>query len=404
MNVIMKRYLKNPRFIAAVLLVAGLLTVALWPTALAVEVGTLTRGPLRVTVEHEGKTRVHDRFVVSAPVAGRLERIELEPGDRARKGETLLATFRPADPGLLDARARSTAEARIASAQALAGRARAAAQGARTARDLARSEAARQRALAAQRLVSDQALESAASAAVAAQEAMNAADFDLRSAEQEMEVAKAQLVESRRAGSGRATLDIRSPIDGVVLTRTQQSEAVLQAGSPLLELGAPRDLEIVADFLSTDAVKVNPGDAVRIEQWGGEKALNGRVRRVEPSGFLKLSALGVEEQRVNVIISFEDAAEVWQRLGDGYRVEVSVVIWEQPDILKVPTGALFRHAGSWAVFIFDGGRARLREVGIGRRNELEAQVLSGLEAGARVIIHPGDGISDGTRVTMTPPS
>jgi HlyD family secretion protein len=167
----------------------------------------------------------------------------------------------------------------------------------------------------------------------------------------------------------------------------------------LLELGAPEDLEIVADFLSSDAVKIQEGDAALIEQWGGGLPLNGRVRRVEPSGFLKISALGVEEQRVNVMVDFADPRGAWKRLGDAYRVEVRVVIWEQADVLKVPTSSLFRRGGAWAAFVVLGNRARLRPLEIGRLNSVEAQVLSGLEAGQRVVVHPGDTLLDGARVS-----
>jgi HlyD family secretion protein len=191
---------------------------------------------------------------------------------------------------------------------------------------------------------------------------------------------------------------LRSPIDGVVLRRHRESEGVVAAGEPLLELGAPRQLEIVSDLLSSDAVKVSAGDPVLIEQWGGDETLHGRVRLVEPSGFMKVSALGVEEQRVNVIVDPREAGEEWRELGDGYRVEVAIVIWEEPDVVTVPTSSLFRRGDDWAVFVSDAGRARLRVVKIGRQNERHAQVLSGLDPGARVIVHPSDTVSDGVRV------
>jgi HlyD family secretion protein len=199
------------------------------------------------------------------------------------------------------------------------------------------------------------------------------------------------------APPGRAIL-VRAPIDGVVLKRLRESEAVVPAGDALVELGDPRRLEIVSDLLSTDAVKVEAGASVLIEQWGGDHTIRGRVRRVEPSGFMKISALGVEEQRVNVIVDFEDPLEAWKALGDGFRVEVRVVVWESKDVLHVPTSALFRRGESWAVFAVEGGRARLRNVEIGARNSLHAELRSGLAEGARVVVHPSDALSDGARV------
>jgi HlyD family secretion protein len=396
----MHRYLANRKLVAGLGLVAVLLVVGLWPRALPVDVAQVARGPLVVTVAHEGKTRIHERFVVSAPVAGRVLRIELEPGDVVKKGDTLLATFRPSTPGLLDARTRAEAEARVAAAAADLEQARAAAAGAAAQGQLARAEAQRQRELASQRIGSQQALDMAEAGARSAEEARRAAEFAVRSAEHGLEMARAQLLQAREvARSGGVILPIHSPIDGVVLTRAQQSEAIVPAGAPLLELGAPHDLEIVADFLSSDAVKVNPGARVLVEQWGGDQSLTGRVRRVEPSGYLKISALGVEEQRVNVIVDFADPLEAWKRLGDGFRVEVEVVIWERPDVLKVPTGALFRRGGDWSVFTVERGRARLRKVEIGKRNGLEAEVISGLQADRKVIVHPGDAVGDGARVS-----
>lgn len=395
----MSRVFANRKLLAGVGLVAALLLVALWPRAVEVEAGIVTSGPLRVTVEHEGKTRVHNRFVISAPVSGRLQRIVLEPGDAVKKGE-VLATFRPGAPMPLDARSRAEAQARVESAKATVGRARAAEREAAARLDLASSEAQRQRALAADRIASIEALESAETAERAAEASLRAAEFDVRSAEHELAVAKARLIEATRAAAAGTTLDIQSPIEGVVLTRAQQSEADVPAGTPLLELGALDDLEIVADFLSTDAVKMSLGQPALIEQWGGDRPLNGRVTRVEPAGFLKVSALGVEEQRVNVIIALADPMDARKHLGDGYRVEARVVIWEQGNVLKVPTGALFRQQNSWAVYAVDRGRAHVQRVEIGRRNDQEAQVLSGVAEGVQVVLHPSETLSAGTRVRV----
>ncbi len=278
------------------------------------------------------------------------------------------------------------------------GRARAERQRAAAALAFARSELERQRDLAERRIASRQQLDSAETQAREAQQAFTAAEFAAAAAEHNLKLAEARLMQgSGGAPPGRAML-IRSPIDGVVLKRLRESEAVVPAGDPLVELGDPRQLEIVSDLLSTDAVKVRAGAAVLIEQWGGDHTIRGRVRRVEPSGFMKISALGVEEQRVNVIVDFEDPLEAWKALGDGFRVELRVVVWEAKEVLRVPTSALFRRGESWAVFAVEGGRARLRSVEIGARNSLHAELRSGLAEGARVVVHPSDALSDGARI------
>jgi HlyD family secretion protein len=392
------RHLRNGKVVAALALVAFLLALGFWPSSSPVDAAEVSRGLLRVTVDEEGETRVRDRFVVSAPVAGRVQRIELEPGDRVERGRTVVATFLPAPPTLLDTRSRAEAQAGVAAARAAAGAASAEKERAQAALALARSEGRRHEDLARQQIVSAQILEERRAAARSAEEALRAAEFSLAAAEHQLAMARARLLQ---AGGGPAVpvIAIRSPIDGVVLKRHRESEAVVPAGEPLVDLGDPLRLEIVSDLLSTDAVKVRAGDRVLVEQWGGEAALRGRLRRVEPSGFMKVSALGVEEQRVNVLVDFEDPAEAWQALGDGYRVEVRIVVFEQEGVLKAPTSSLFRRGESWAVFTVEGGRARLRTVKIGRRNGLEAQVLEGLREGEQVIVHPSEALADGGRVT-----
>jgi len=392
------RHLRNRKVLAVLGFVALLLVIALWPSSVGVDVATAKRGSMRVTVDEEGETRVHDRFVVSAPVAGEVLRIELEPGDPVRRGETVLATFQPAAPNPLDVRSRAEAEAGVAAARAALGSARAERERAEAALRLARSELGRSRELAEQKIVSRQDLESKETEARGAEEAMRAAEFGVASAMHQLEMAQARLLQATGGGRGSRAIEIHSPIDGVVFKRYRESEAVVPAGEPLLELGDPHHLEIVSDLLSTDAVKVTPGDPVLIDQWGGDRTLRGRVRLVEPSGFMKISALGVEEQRVNVIVAFEDPEEAWAALGDGYRVEVRVVIWEGQDVLQVPTSSLFRRGERWAVFAVDSGRARVRTVGIGQRNGLSAQVLSGLEDGDTVVVHPSDSLEDGARI------
>jgi HlyD family secretion protein len=392
------RHLRNRKVLAIGGFVALLIVVALWPESVPVDLAPVEAGTLRVTVEEEGETRVRDRFVVSAPVAGQVLRINLEPGDAVKEGETVLATFLPAAPNPLDARSRAEAEAAVAAARATLGASAAEEKRAEGAATLARSELQRHRELFEQRIVSRQALDAAETEAQAADEARQAAEFARASAEHQIEMARARLLQATGGAGAGEPIEIRSPIDGVVFKRYRWSEAVVSAGEPLLELGDPSRLEIVSDLLSSDAVRVDPGDPVLVEQWGGDEPLRGRVRLVEPSGFMKISALGVEEQRVNVIVDFEDPVDAWEKLGDGYRVEVRIVIWEGQNVVKVPTSSLFRKGDGWAVFAHDSGRARLLPIELGRRNGLEAQVLSGLRAGQEVVVHPADTLADGSRV------
>jgi len=392
----MRRLLFNRRVLIAVAVVAGLLAVALWPKTVPVEVGTIARGPLVVTVDEEGTTRVRERFVVSSPVAGRVLRIELEPGDKVKSG-MVVARIQPEQPPLLDARSRAEAEAAIESARAALGRARAEEQRARAALDQAQRELARTRELIANELTTARELEARAADVRAAEEAVNADVFAVRAAGSELARAEARLAPAPVAGSGRV-VTVTSPVDGLVLKRVRESETVVPAGDPLLEIGDPQRLEIVADLLSTDAVRVKPGARAMIDQWGGNRTLDGRVKRVEPSGFTKISALGVEEQRVNVILDFADPAEAWAALGDGYRVEVRIVVWESPSVLRVPTSTLFRSGDKWATYSVDAGRAHLTSVEIGHQTGQEAEILSGLAEGARIIVHPSDAIADTARV------
>lgn len=393
----MFRILRNRRVLAAVALIAVLLAVALWPRAVPVDLEPVGRGPLQVTIDEEGKTRVRERFAVSAPVAGRVLRIPLEPGDAVERDRTILATFRPEDPALLDARARAEAEAQAAAADAAVGRAEAERQRAAASLELARSEERRHRDLAASGVVSEDQLDAKLTAARTAEESLRAAEFAVSTARGEAARARARLMSSGPAGRG-TTIELRSPIDGVVLQRFRESESIVPAGEPLLEVADPANLEIVADLLSTDAVRVRSGQPVIVDRWGGGATLRGRVRRVEPFGFTKISALGVEEQRVNVVIDFEDPREGWNALGDGYRVEVRIVVWDSPDVVTVPTTALFRRGERWAAFVSDNRRARLVEIDVGERNEAAAEVRGGLAPGAMVIAHPSDRITDGTRV------
>jgi HlyD family secretion protein len=390
----MRQLVLNRRFQATVLVVAVILAAALWPETVEVDVARAARRPLQVTIDEEGETRIRERFVVSAPVAGRVQRIDLEPGDAVRRGDTV-ARIMPAPPALLDVRTQAELAGAVETAQAAVGQAQAERARAAATFDRARSSLQRQERLVEAGVISRDELEGSETALRVAEEAQKAAEFSVARAEHELEVARARL---QRPGAAGRAIDLAAPIDGVVLKRFRESEAVVPAGEPLVEVGDPARIEIVADLLSTDAVRVAAGDAVLIEQWGGGRSLEARVRRVEPSGFMKVSALGVEEQRVNVIIDFVDPSAAAQVLGDGYRVEVRIVEAQVADALTVPVGALFRSDDGWAVFVVENGRARIRPVMLGQRNQTESQVGQGLEEGQPVVLHPPDTLRDGVRV------
>jgi HlyD family secretion protein len=393
----MFRLLANRRVLGSAAIILGLLAIALWPTTIAVDVATIAPGPLVVTVDEEGVTRVRERFIVSAPVSGRVLRIELDPGDRVKHGQIVARVRAEASP-LLDARARAEAEAVVETATAALGRARAEEQRAKATLEQTRRDFARLEPLAADRVIAKQELEAHESDVRVAQETVNAAAFAVRAATSDLRRAEARLTPSTVEAPGRV-VTVTAPVDGVILKRLRESETFVPAGEPLIEMGDEGQLEIVADLLSTDAVRITRGARAIIEQWGGEQPLAACVRRVEPSGFMKISALGVEEQRVNVVLDFVNTSPpARMALGDGYRVEVRVVVWEAPSVLKVPTSALFRQRDKWAVYVVDQGRARRTLLELGHQTGQHAEVLSGLADGARVILHPGDTLVDGARV------
>ncbi len=380
---------------------AALLAVAVMPRALPVDLGEVTTGALEVTLDHEGMTRVHDLFVISAPVAGRVLRIDLEPGDPVAAGDTVLATFVPSEPVILDPRSRAEAVARIQAAKAQLARSRAERERASSQAELATTELERLRSLAEKGVASASALDEAEATARATTQEQVAAESMVEAALHELEAANTLLidpVDTSRSGPPTTMLELRSPVDGVVLRRLRESESVVLQGEPLLEVADSARLEVIADFLSKDAVRMEPGMAVQLEQWGGDQELRGRVRLVEPSAFTKISALGVEEQRVWVVIDIDEPSDAWPALGHGYRVEARVVVWSNDSVLRVPTAALFRVEGRWHVFAVSGGRARLQAVDIGHRTGLLTEVIGGLAEGEIVIAHPPDAIADGVRV------
>jgi HlyD family secretion protein len=371
------------------------------PGAVPVDLVAVDRGPLTVSVSDEGETRVRDMYVVSAPIPGRMRRIELEVGDPVVADETLVARIEPSDPSFLDVRSAAEARANVDAAAAARTHAEAQVRRVQAELDFARAEYERIRALARSHTVSESELDSAQRRARTAEAALAEAQAERKVRESEYQVARARLLSPSAARARVADCDcvsVYSPVSGRVLRIVNESEGVVASGTPLVEVGNPGLLEVVVDLLSADAVRVQPGQRVVIEAWGGDQPLDGVVERVEPFGFTKVSALGIEEQRVNVVIDITSPRERWERLGHGYRVEPRIVLWESPDVLRVPLSALFRDGDEWAVFVERAGRADLQEVEIGQGNGLHAEVRTGLEAGERVVLHPADRVSPGVRL------
>ncbi len=375
------------------------------PRPVPVELVTARKGDLAVTVEEEGKTRVRERYVVAAPVAGQARRITLKVGDAVAAGQ-VVAHIEPARSASLDPRSRAQARARVDSAQAALLAARENARAAAAEARLAEQELARAESLGKASFVSQAAVDQARSRLQASQANRQAADYAIQVAQHEVAVARAALTEAdapaTRAGRSPEILAVTAPVAGRVLAVPHESESVVQAGQALVEIGHPGTLEVMVEVLSTSAVKIGVGSKVLLDRWGGARPLQGRVRVVEPAGFTKVSALGVEEQRVRVLVDIVSPGEEWKSLGDGYRVEAAFVLWEGSDLLLAPASALFRRGEGWAVFVAEAGRARLRDVKVGQRNGLEAQVLDGLKAGEEVIAHPDEKIAEGTRVVARP--
>jgi HlyD family secretion protein len=394
------RIWRNARIVAVLLVVAAIAAAALWPEALEVDLARVTRGPMRVTIDEDGITRVRERFVVSAPVAGRLQRVELEPGDPVVRGRTIVQIV-PAAAPLLDPRTRAELTVAVEAARAAHGEAQAERDRAAASLERARSTLARQQMLAEGGAIAREQLEASQTAFKNAEAAFRAAEFAVARMQHEVQLSRARLQAPPVRGG---VVEVAAPVDGVVLKRLRESESVVPAGEPLLEIGDPQRLEVVVDLLSTDAVRVPPGCPVSIEQWGGGHPLDARVRRVDPAGFMKVSALGVEEQRVNVVADFVDPSAAARSLGDAYRVEVRIVVWHEADVVKVPVGSLMRRGSDWSVFVADGGRAKLLTIQVGQRNNHEAQVLQGLAPDQQVVLHPPDTLEDGARIAPRPPT
>lgn len=407
------------KVLLSVLLIAGVTVVGRGlsePQPTAVDFGEVTRGPLKVTVRAEGKTRIREVYTISAPISGRLLRVDGEPGDAVEAGRTVVANLLPSTPALLDARTRAEAEARVRSAEAALGFARAEVKAASTACELAQSELQRATALRRSGAITAARLEALQLQVRSAEARLETAQAAVRIREAEREIARARLAEPSATrgepgpsaarpdrspeepdGPGRTgpVLKILAPISGVVLRLHRKSEAVVAAGAPILEVGNPRNLEVEVELLSTDAVRVQPGASAQLEAWGGETPLRATVRRIEPFGFKRISALGIEEQRVRAILDLSTPAEERPGLGHGFRVEAEITVWEGASVVSAPSGALFREGSEWATFVRRGDRVRLAKIRVGRRNDRRVEILSGLEAGDQVVLHPGAGLADG---------
>jgi HlyD family secretion protein len=390
------------------MMLVGLLWYA-WPRPIPVDLASVTKGLMEVTVDDEAKTRVRHVYTVSAPIAGKVLRIShpfgdhgisVHVGDQVTADETIVAVMQPAVPGFLDARSREELQAVLAAADAAVALAEAEIRRIETALEFSRSDLRRAEVLARTASISTKALEKASFDVQTNEAALASAKAQLDVRRSERTSVAARLIDPSSVtpqSNSSCCIQLRAPVTGLVLKIIQDSEAVVPTGAPLIDIGDPLDLEVVADLLSTDAVQIRPGASVRIDGWGGSP-IQGRVTRVDPAGFLKVSALGIEEQRVRTTIDFVDPPDARSRLGHDYRVIVHVTVWNGEDVLKIPVGALFRKGDDWAVFSVKEGRARATPVQIGHRNNRAAEVLSGLSVGDRVVLHPSDRVKDGTAV------
>jgi HlyD family secretion protein len=393
-------WIKRILLVAFVAAIAAGFVYVLLPDPLPVDVGRVDRGPMLVSVDEEGETRIKEIYTVSAPLAGRLLRLPVHVGDAVTKGTTPVASIMPVSPSLLDQRTRSELSAAAAAAEAAVGLAEA--ERTRTAAEVRFAESSLERAqkLAKTATISQTALEKAVLDYDTAQAALRQAAANLELRRHELESAQARLIEPDAVAEydqSSCCVLLYAPADGRVLKMVQESEAVIAAGTPIVEVGDPANLEIVVDLLSSDAVRIRAGSAARIEGWGGPP-LKAKVRRIDPAGFTKVSALGIEEQRVTTVLDLLDPAERWQALGHDFGVFVRIEEWADDAALRVSLSALFRAGGDWAVFRLADGKAALTIVELGHRNDEFAEVLSGLNEGEPIILYPSDQVFDGVAV------
>ncbi|MCU0902611.1 MAG: HlyD family efflux transporter periplasmic adaptor subunit [Tabrizicola sp.] len=384
-------------FATVLLILTGFLVWAFLPRPVEVEVGEIAPRTLEIVVEEEGEARIREVFTVSATIAGKLQRISLHPGDSVIEGETVVAATGPSAPILLDSRSRAVAEATAAAAQAAMDLARAQLAQAEATDEFMTSEANRAIALYEKGAISQRAFDTAIRERKTAEAAVSSAIANLAVREKELESALAVLRPDQTVGAGRCCVEVVAPVSGRVLRVLTESEQVVQPGTPLLEIGDPGSLEIVVELLSRDAVRVKAGAVATITGWGGAP-LAALVERVEPSAVTKVSALGIDEQRVKVILALTGPARDWSQLGHGFRVITRIALWREEGVLTVPVGALFRDGTDWATYVLRDGRANLQTIELGERNDSLAQVLGGLQPGDQVILHPSDLVSDGVRV------
>ena len=391
---------KHPIIAFIIVLTIGLLTWGFWPQPVLVETVSAKHAPLTVTIEEEGRTRVIDRYVISAPVNGVACRVQMNVGDTVEQDQVLLG-ITPLESQVLDPRSRAQAKAKVAAAESALRAAKEQAGAAAEAEQLAATELKRLQPLLDKGAISRDVYDKAVTEANTTAATRRSANFTVEVARYELEAARTILQYSAATNSGNPAerVSVRSPITGKILKIAHECEGPVGTGDPLLEVGDPSALEIEVDVLSADAVKIKPGMTVMFDRWGGEQPLAGIVRTVEPVAFTKVSALGVEEQRVLIISDFTSPAEQWQSLGDGYRVEARFILWHEDNVLQVPASSLFRFNNGWAVFVVDANRASRRPVKVGQRNGLIAQILEGIKPGELVINHPSDEVEDGVNVT-----
>jgi HlyD family secretion protein len=385
------------RYVAAAVVVLALLAMAVWPSAVLVDSAVVERGTVRETLEAEGRTRLRDRYVITAPVAAVVRRLALQPGDTVAAGDVLVV-LDPVTAPTLDTRARAEAEAQLAAARARHAAAGEDLAAAEAAADQARAEAGRLKILAAKGMAAVEGAERAATLRQRAEREAGGARFRVATAAHEVDAARAVLARGSRDAAPDAALELTAPVDGVVLRRHFESARPVQAGDPLLEVGDPAAMEVEVDVLSADAVRLREAMRVELVRWGEDRPLLGQVRRIEPGGFTKVSALGVEEQRVWVILELDSPRAEWARLGEAYRVNARFLLREAGDVLRAPASAVFRHEDGEAVFRIDGGRARLTPVRIGISGSGWVEIREGASAGERLVVHPDRELADGARV------
>ena len=398
------KWLKRLLLLAALAGIAGGFTWLMWPQSIQVDVAKAVLGHMQLTVDEDGISRIRKVYTVSAPVAGKLERSPREVGDHVVAGVTTVAAIRSADPTMLDARTRLELVAAVEAAKADRDFASAAVLQAEKKFQFSEAELGRARYLVGKKVMALNALEKRQLDADGAQQRLESAKAQLDVRLHNLEIAEARLrgpvIPGEAAASEECCIKLTSPVNGIILHIPVENEQIVQAGTPLVEIGNPLDTEIVVDLLSTDAMQVKSGTAASIGGWGGSNDLKARVKRVEPAAFTKISALGIEEQRVKAILEISDPPTQWMGLGHQYRVFVRITIWQSDNALQVPLSALFRRDRNWAVFKVDGGIAKVTKITAGQMTSSDAQILSGLREGETVIVHPSDLIADGVRIEV----